>query len=188
MRFQCTRAPKSKVSRVSSAHICWKRNLWSCLRGGGCGKNVWFPGIRLSHLGCEECCQPLLQCLHLLATNLKEPTLVPQLSLIRGLNRRDRHDGVWIIECRTCGPKHALLHGFPLSISISISISIYACNLIWWAVLGFQDGMKQRGNKERRGEIGETRGKWQRSWEWRNQTYNKNCHDFVAVFVGHFSL
>ena len=40
-----------------------------------------------------------------------------------------------------------------LSLSISLYIYIYACNLIWWAVLGFQDVMKQqeiRRNKEKK--------------------------------------
>ena len=31
-------------------------------------------------------------------------------------------------------------------------IYIYACNLIWWAVLGFQDGMKQQEIRKNRGE------------------------------------
>ena len=41
-----------------------------------------------------------------------------------------------------------------------IYIYMHACNLIWWAVLGFQDVMKQQ-------EIRRNQGKKQKHWEWK---------------------
>ena len=55
-----------------------------------------------------------------------------------------------------------------------------ACNLIWWAVSGFQYVMKQqelRRNKEKKAETSRKK---------KPQMANKNRHDFVTVFVGHF--
>ena len=54
-----------------------------------------------------------------------------------------------------------------------------ACNLIWRALLGFQDVMKQQ-------EIRRNKEKKTKKLRKKNQKCNKNRHDFVAVFVGHF--
>ena len=60
-----------------------------------------------------------------------------------------------------------------------IYIYIYACNLTWWAVLGFQDSMKQQ-------EIRRNKGKKTKKLRKKRPNIQQNSHVFVAVFLGHF--
>ena len=75
-------------------------------------------------------------------------------------------DALRMPGCQRLGSRHGgggqknnanLFQGFsnvPLVLDdIYVCVYIYACNLIWWAVLGFQDVMKQqeiRKNKEKK--------------------------------------
>ena len=69
--------------------------------------------------------------------------------------------------------------GVCLGLHTCVCIYIYACNLIWWAVSGFQNGMKQQEIKRNKGK--KTRNRERRSWK-----YKKHSHDFVAVSWGNF--
>ena len=71
-------------------------------------------------------------------------------------------------------------------IYIYIYIFFYACNLIWWAVLGFQDVMKKQ--ETRRNE-----DKKRKKLRKKKPKTQQNSHVFVAVFwaifryeTGHF--
>ena len=73
---------------------------------------------------------------------------------------------------------------YVLKVYVPFSLAIFsiACNLIWWAILGFQDVVKQQEIRK----IKEITAKNLRKNK--PKTQQKPPRFFFAVFVGHFCL